>query len=99
MQIISLDQIRSIERQMRIAGIAITFLKYVPVIIGVMASISLILSAFNFAEASYFWAIVNLILGAAGASMVAGMIKGHIEHSRRVRVVEPSSTPSASAAA
>jgi hypothetical protein len=99
MQIISLAQIRSIERQMWIAGIMITFLKYVPVIIGVMASISLILSAFNFVEGSYAWGVVNLILGLAGASLIAGMVKAYAEHSRKVKVVEPAASRSASAAA
>jgi hypothetical protein len=63
-------ELEKMERMVRILEIVITFFRYLPVVIGVMATISLIQAALNFWAASYGWAIFNLILGVLGVIFV-----------------------------
>lgn len=63
-------ELEKMERMVRILEIIITFFRYLPVVIGVLAAISLIRATLNFWEASYGWAIFNLILGVLGVIFV-----------------------------
>jgi|SRR5690348_2993753 hypothetical protein len=78
--ILPLDELEKTEQYIHLAEIAITVCKYIPVIIGVLAAISLGLAVYDFVVRDYFWAIVNLVLGLAGASFVARVIKPHPRH-------------------
>jgi hypothetical protein len=80
MAAISLSELERMERMVRIAEITVTFFRYIPVIIGVMACISLILAGLNFAEGSYGWAVVNLILGALGVLFVIRVSRPNPRH-------------------
>lgn len=79
-EIISVAELERLEKMIRVLEIVITFCKYIPVIIGMLAGISLVLSALNFAEKSYGWAIVNLILGVAGMLFVARVVRSNKRH-------------------
>ncbi|AIC16178.1 hypothetical protein NVIE_019200 [Nitrososphaera viennensis EN76] len=68
------------EKLIRLLEIIFTIFKYLPLIIGVLAGISLILATLNFIEKSYGWAIVNLILGLAGVLFVMRANRRHPEH-------------------
>jgi hypothetical protein len=72
------SQSDEIERQLQIAGWVLIFLKYVPVIIGVLASISIALGAFNLVYGDYGWAAVNLGLGLFGMVFVSKIIMDHL---------------------
>lgn len=72
------EQLKGIERQIALAEFFLAFLKHVPVIIGVLAAISLALAFFDFIAQIYGWAIVNLILGLAGMSLIARAIRAHL---------------------
>ncbi|HVX02286.1 MAG TPA: hypothetical protein VHA09_03965 [Nitrososphaera sp.] len=74
------EELEKLERMVRILELIVTFFKYVPVLIGVLAAISLIFAAFNFVERSYGWAIVNLILGVAGMLFVVRVIPRNTHH-------------------
>ena len=63
-------ELEKMERMVRILEIIITFFRYLPVVIGVLAAMSLILAAFDFLDGSYGWAIFNLILGIFGVIFV-----------------------------
>ncbi len=78
--ILPLAELEKTEQYIHLAEIAITVCKYIPVIIGVLAAISLGLAVYDFIVRDYFWAIVNLVLGLAGASFVARVIKPHPRH-------------------
>jgi hypothetical protein len=80
MAAISLSELERMERMVRIAEITITFFRYIPVIIGVMAGISLILAGINFADRDYGWGIVNLILGALGVLFVIRVSRPNPRH-------------------
>lgn len=64
----------------RIVGIIITFFRYIPVIIAVLAGVSLILAGINFTEADYGWAVTNLLLGIAGVLFVARVSRPNPRH-------------------
>lgn len=78
--IIPEEELEKLERMVRILELIVTFFKYIPLIIGVLAAISLVLAAFNFAERDYGWAIVNLILGVAGMLFVARVARRNTRH-------------------
>ena len=78
MRAVTDEQLKEIERQMALAKVFLVFLKHVPLIIGVLAAISLALAVFDFIAQIYGWAIVNLILGLAGMSLIARAIKAHL---------------------
>lgn len=80
MATVSLSELERVERMVRIAGIIITFFRYIPVIIGVLAGISLILAGINFAEADYGWAVANLLLGIAGVLFVVRVSRPNPRH-------------------
>lgn len=80
MAAISLSELEKMERMVRIAEIIVTFFRYIPVIIGVMAGISLVLAGLNFADRDYGWAIVNLILGAFGVLFVIRVSRPNPRH-------------------
>lgn len=77
MAAISLSEL---ERMVRVAEAIITFFRYIPVMVGVLAGISLILAGLNLAEADYGWAVVNLLLGIAGALFVARVSRPNPRH-------------------
>lgn len=70
---------REIERQMQIAGAVITLLRWLPVIIGVLAGVSLALGVLNLINRDYGWAVVNLGLGMLGILFISKLIKSHIQ--------------------
>jgi hypothetical protein len=82
-ELVPLADIERVERLVRILEVVFTIFKYLPIIIGTLAGISLILAGLNFLEQSYGWAIFNLVLGLAGVSFVLGVIRPHPEHFKK----------------
>lgn len=80
MAAIPLEELERMEKLIHILEIVFTIFKYLPLIIGVLAGISLILAAFNFMEKSYGWAIVNLVLGISGMLFVIRLNMRHPKH-------------------
>jgi hypothetical protein len=78
--IIPLAELERMEKLIHTLEIVITILRYLPIIIGVLAAISLVLAAFNFVDKSYGWAVVNLLLGLAGVSFVLGVTRRRPRH-------------------
>ncbi|AIC17151.1 hypothetical protein [Nitrososphaera viennensis] len=80
MQIISKAELERIESMVRVLEIVITIFKLLPIVIGILAGISLIFAALNFVEKNYAWAIVNLLLGVAGILFVVRVSRSNAPH-------------------
>ena len=78
--ILPLAELEVTERYVHLAEIAITVCKYIPVIIGVLATISLGIAVYDFVVRDYVWGIINLVLGLAGVLFVVRVIKPHPRH-------------------
>lgn len=79
-EVIPLEELERMEKLIRILEIIFTIFKYLPLVIGVLAGISLIFATFNFIEKSYGWAVINLVLGLSGVLFVIRVNRRRPEH-------------------
>ena len=80
MQLIPLAELDKADKLIHILEIILTIFKYLPVIIGIFASISIVLAIMNFIDRSYMWGVINLILGLSGLWFVARVSRSHRHH-------------------
>ena len=69
-----------VEALVRVLEIVIVLFKLLPVIVGVLAGISLFLAVLDVLEGSYVWAVINAALGAGGIMFLIKLNRHSAKH-------------------
>jgi hypothetical protein len=80
MQLVSRQDLARVEALVRVLEIVIILFKLLPVIVGVLAGISLLLAVLNVLEANYVWAVVNGALGIGGVMFLIKLNRRNAKH-------------------
>ncbi|WP_415282678.1 hypothetical protein [Candidatus Nitrososphaera sp. FF02] len=80
MQLVSRQDLARVEALVRVLEIVIILFKLLPVIVGVLAGISLLLAVLNVLEANYVWAVVNGALGVGGVMFLIKLNRRSAKH-------------------